>query len=132
IPKGEYGAGHVEIWDRGTYRAEKWRGDEVIATLRGAPDGGLGGEPARVALIRTSRGDGDDWLLHRMALPDSGDAKSTKSAKSTNSASAAPARPARDEYRPMLATLGALERPPVGEYAVEMKWDGHRVLAYVE
>ena len=35
IPKGEYGAGKIEIWDRGTYEAEKFRDDEVIAHLRG-------------------------------------------------------------------------------------------------
>src|SRR5206468_8671152 len=25
IPRGEYGGGAVEIWDRGTYETEKWR-----------------------------------------------------------------------------------------------------------
>ncbi len=33
IPKGEYGAGKMRIWDRGTYEAEKFRDDEVIATF---------------------------------------------------------------------------------------------------
>ena len=35
IPKGEYGAGTMTIWDRGTYAAEKFRDDEVIATFHG-------------------------------------------------------------------------------------------------
>ena len=35
IPKGEYGAGKMRIWDRGTYDAEKFRDDEVIATFHG-------------------------------------------------------------------------------------------------
>src|SRR5690606_9778423 len=35
IPKGEYGAGHVQIWDSGVYELEKWRDDEVIVTLEG-------------------------------------------------------------------------------------------------
>ncbi len=35
IPKGEYGAGEVTIWDSGTYELEKWRDDEVIVTLHG-------------------------------------------------------------------------------------------------
>ena len=48
IPHGEYGAGDVDIWDRGEYELEKWRDDEVIATLHGQPDGGLGGEPRAV------------------------------------------------------------------------------------
>src|SRR6202012_1817063 len=28
IPEGEYGGGHVTIWDHGTYECEKWRDNE--------------------------------------------------------------------------------------------------------
>ena len=69
IPRGEYGGGKVPIWDSGTYTTEKWRdGKEVIVTLTGRPDGGLGGEPRRFALS-TPRLGGDDknWLIHLMA-----------------------------------------------------------------
>lgn len=79
IPKGEYGAGEVTIWDAGTYELEKWRvGHEVIATLHGRADGGLGGVPRRYALIRAKgmggrRGEAEDagredrnWLIHLM------------------------------------------------------------------
>ena len=69
IPKGEYGAGTVQIWDAGTYELEKWRDDEVIATLHGRPDGGLGGDPYRFALIRTDA-DKRQWLVHRMKEQD--------------------------------------------------------------
>src|SRR5690606_24881337 len=61
IPKGEYGAGEVTIWDHGTYDLEKWRHDEVIVTLTGQPEGPLGDE-VKVALIKT----GENWLIHRM------------------------------------------------------------------
>jgi len=149
IPAGEYGAGHVDIWDHGRYETEKWRDDEVIVTLHGAADGGLGGEPAKVALIRTG-GDGkENWLIHRMAL----DAPPPKQA-GTRSAGSKPAaskpsvsrasrsraprrrttadRPAKDDYRPMLAQLGSERRLPRGDdLAVEMKWDGVRVLAHI-
>ncbi|SDL01901.1 ATP-dependent DNA ligase LigD ligase module /ATP-dependent DNA ligase LigD phosphoesterase module /ATP-dependent DNA ligase LigD polymerase module [Arthrobacter sp. ov407] len=65
IPKGQYGAGTVSIWDRGYYECEKWvAGKEVIATLTGAEDGGLGG-PRRFALIHTGQAD-DQWLIHLM------------------------------------------------------------------
>ncbi|TKV56851.1 ATP-dependent DNA ligase [Nakamurella flava] len=57
IPHGEYGGGHMEIWDSGTYVTEKWRDHEVIVVLRGQRAKG------RYALIRTN---GDQWLLHRM------------------------------------------------------------------
>ncbi len=64
IPKGEYGAGKVIIWDSGTYDAEKFNdaGDsgekgEVIVNLHGQRISG------RYALIQTN---GDQWLAHRM------------------------------------------------------------------
>jgi len=66
IPKGEYGGGHVDIWDSGEYELEKWRDDEVIATLHGRESGGLGGDPVKLALIRTDRDEGKNWLIHRM------------------------------------------------------------------
>jgi DNA ligase D-like protein (predicted polymerase)/DNA ligase D-like protein (predicted 3'-phosphoesterase) len=35
IPKGEYGGGHVSIWDRGTYEAHKWTDYEIDVTFHG-------------------------------------------------------------------------------------------------
>ncbi|MDR7189502.1 bifunctional non-homologous end joining protein LigD [Microbacterium sp. BE35] len=65
IPAGEYGGGTVTIWDDGRYELEKWRDDEVIATLEGRPGGPLG--RVRLALIRTAgQGEKSSWLLHRM------------------------------------------------------------------
>jgi bifunctional non-homologous end joining protein LigD len=64
IPKGEYGGGHVDIWDKGTYELEKWRdGKEVIATLHGTKHGNR-----KYALIHTG-GEGkaeQNWLIHLM------------------------------------------------------------------
>ncbi|HEX5858852.1 MAG TPA: ATP-dependent DNA ligase [Microbacterium sp.] len=65
IPKGEYGAGTVTIWDDGRYELEKWRDDEVILTVEGRPGGPLG--RVRLALIRTDgKGEKSTWLMHRM------------------------------------------------------------------
>src|SRR6059058_4892273 len=36
IPKGEYGAGTMKVWDSGTYECHKFRDDEVIVTFHGA------------------------------------------------------------------------------------------------
>ncbi|MCW2829690.1 MAG: ATP-dependent ligase [Aeromicrobium sp.] len=63
IPKGEYGGGVVTIWDSGTYELEKWKPREIIATLTGRKDGGLGGD-YKFALIKTDK----NWLIHRMSI----------------------------------------------------------------
>ncbi|MBT2567925.1 ATP-dependent DNA ligase [Arthrobacter sp. ISL-85] len=70
IPKGQYGAGVMTIWDTGTYELHKWiNGKEVIVTLTGSEGGGLGGS-RKVALIHTGRGQGKEaegqWLIHLM------------------------------------------------------------------
>ncbi|WP_062994358.1 ATP-dependent DNA ligase [Nocardia mikamii] len=57
IPRGEYGAGQMTIWDSGTYDTEKWRADEVIVQFHGERLDG------RYAFIRT---DGKQWLMHLM------------------------------------------------------------------
>lgn len=61
IPKGQYGAGTVSIWDTGTYELEKWReGEEVMVVLHGRTPETDG---QRYVFIHTG---GDNWLLHRM------------------------------------------------------------------
>jgi bifunctional non-homologous end joining protein LigD len=61
IPKGEYGAGTMVVWDSGTYEAEKFRENEVIATFHGERMSG------RYAIFQTR---GKDWLIHRMDPPE--------------------------------------------------------------
>ncbi|MCW2840811.1 MAG: ATP-dependent ligase [Aeromicrobium sp.] len=64
IPKGEYGGGEVTIWDHGTYELEKWNAREVIATLTGTKEGGIGGR-RKYALIHTDK---NQWLIHQMMI----------------------------------------------------------------
>ena len=60
IPRGEYGAGTVTIWDHGTYETVKWDDREVKVVLHGSRlTGGY-------ALFRT--GD-DSWMIHRERVP---------------------------------------------------------------
>ena len=106
IPKGQYGAGSMTIWDSGTYEAEKLRDDEVIVTLHGERVDG------KYALFQTK---GNQWMIHRMSPP------------------ADPTRePVPHDLRPMLAT--AAEDLPLDEenWAFEMKWDGMRVILVIE
>ncbi len=129
IPRGEYGAGVMTIWDTGTYDVEKWRDDEVIFTLHGRAGGGVDG--LRLALIRTSgEGEKSQWLLHRM--------KSEKSARRASHARAArgtsPARGGGEgDDAPMLATLAGVAQARTaasrwGEPWAEFKWDGIRAI----
>ncbi len=140
IPRGEYGGGQVSIWDSGTFELHKWReGQEVVVTLQGRPDGGLGGGLRKYALIHTGGGKNAkgtkadrSWLMHLMA-PD----------PDPSSEPAAPAEPDPEpavsedagfplEVAPMLATLtdGTHFGPEEG-WAFEMKWDGVRAVAYL-
>jgi len=108
IPAGEYGGGAVTIWDRGTYRAEKWTDSEVKVVLRGGRVSG------RYVLFRTR---GKDWMVHRMDPPPTPDWQ-----------------PLPELIRPMMATAGTLPPPGAedGRWAYEMKWDGVRAVVYVE
>ncbi len=130
IPAGEYGGGNVRIWDAGTYELEKWRdGKEVIATLHGRPDGGLGGAPAKFALIRT----GKDWLIHRMVIEDADAPKTVPEERAGAERPNASRRAADiDPIDPMLATLSAPDEvTDPDDWHFEMKWDGVRIIAYL-
>ena len=135
IPVGEYGAGEVSIWDRGVYELEKWRDDEVIVTLHGEADAGLGGT-ARFALIRTSdshsRTAANNWLIHRLKPGGgaSGGSRTNARPRSGPAARIAPP-PSKNAYSPMLAAAGSEADLGADEWAFEMKWDGMRALAYL-
>jgi bifunctional non-homologous end joining protein LigD len=105
IPKGEYGAGTMTVWDRGTFEAEKFRADEVIADFHGERLRG------RYALFRTR---GDDWLIHRMDPPEDPGYE-----------------PMPDRLAPMLARSGPLPADDAA-YGYEVKWDGIRALLYCD
>jgi DNA ligase D-like protein (predicted 3'-phosphoesterase) len=75
IPKGQYGAGRVEIWDKGTYRNLRKNGESV--SMAEALDEGkveifLDGRQlhGRYALIRTSWDDESNWLWLKMKEED--------------------------------------------------------------
>jgi bifunctional non-homologous end joining protein LigD len=105
IPKGEYGAGTMTIWDSGTYDAEKFRDDEVIATFHGERVRG------RYALFRTRE---NDWMIHRMDPPEDPGYE-----------------PFPSDLRPMLARSGALPAKEE-QFGFEVKWDGIRAILYAD
>lgn len=145
IPKGQYGAGEVSIWDSGNCTIEKWReSKEIIAVLTGAPDGGLGGVPRRFVLIQASgMGDKDNWLLQLTkdqpsgsGPPDDGAPDDAGDGKSEAAREPSPKQAVADlsgePLRPMLATAGtAKDISGEQDWSFEMKWDGYRALAVV-
>ncbi len=109
IPKGNYGAGSVEIWDTGTFELlEEKRDGGLTVRLHGARlEGTWTLVPAKLD------GDPKNWLLIR-----------------NRDESSAPPGAFRNDYAPMLATLGE-GLPPGSDWSYEVKWDGYRALGYV-
>jgi bifunctional non-homologous end joining protein LigD len=108
IPKGEYGAGTVEIWDKGTYElVEEKRDGGLTVRLHGEKlDGVWALVPAKLS------GDPKNWLILRKREDGAGSA--------------------RRNYKPMLATLEEPENIPRGkDWEFEIKWDGYRIVSRV-
>ncbi|HEY3764380.1 MAG TPA: DNA ligase D [Gaiellales bacterium] len=107
IPAGEYGAGTVEIWDRGHYElVEEKRDGGFTVRLSGERLNGLWTlVPARLD------GDERNWLM--MRKDDGGPG------------------PDAAGLRPMLA-VAATDLPAGADWVYEVKWDGYRVIAAVE
>jgi DNA ligase D-like protein (predicted 3'-phosphoesterase) len=60
IPEGEYGAGTVEIWDKGTYVPVKWKEKEIIVDIHGERLKG------KYVLIKTKfKGNKNSWLFFK-------------------------------------------------------------------
>ncbi len=108
IPKGNYGAGSVEIWDRGTYELleEKKNGGLTVRLHGEKLQGTWALVPAKLS------GDPKNWLIIRKR----------------DEAAAERSKPGR--YKAMLATL-AKELPKGEGWLFEVKWDGYRAISYV-
>ncbi len=108
IPKGEYGAGTVEIWDSGTYELleEKKNGGLTVRLKGERLDGTWALIPAHLS------GDEKNWLIIRKR-------DETRPAPRTTGT-----------YAPMLATL-AEDVPRGAGWEFEVKWDGYRAIAAV-
>lgn len=59
IPKGQYGAGEVEIWDKGFYVPVRWEDDKIDVVLAGERLKG------RYEIIRYKDNEEDQWLLFK-------------------------------------------------------------------
>lgn len=157
IPDGNYGAGSVIIWDRGTYVTLK---DPEQGLADGEIKFRLAGEKLTGGwtLVRL-KGDGTDWLLIKerdpsarpladydvlVEEPDSvvtGKAvdepepepapRKAVKAKAPGKIAGARAAPMPRKWRPQLATLA--EQAPIGPgWVHEIKYDGYRTLVFFD
>ena len=111
IPKGQYGAGTMKIWDAGTFELHKWDARKVEVTFHGERLHGRYG----LFVIGRDEATKQDWMIHRMDPPDD------------------PDRVAMPERLvPMMARPSdELPRPERG-WSYEVKWDGVRAIAYAQ
>lgn len=153
IPKGQYGAGTVIIWDRGTWTPvgdprEGLVNGKLVFQLHGEKLAGLW------ELVRTAKpGEKkqDPWLLFKkrgdawarpaaeydvlQALPDSvvekplGPIEAREAGEAPDLSQAVKA-PFPRTFEPQLATLAATV-PAAGDWVIESKFDGYRMLVRV-
>ena len=110
IPKGQYGAGTMRVWDRGTYEVLKWERRKIEVLLHGERVQG------RYALFPIDKDeDPKNWMIHRMDPP-----------ADEAAASAMP-----EKIVPMMARTGTLPRDDE-DWAFEVKWDGVRAICHSE
>jgi bifunctional non-homologous end joining protein LigD len=152
IPEGNYGAGAVVVWDRGTYRP-LGDGDPLDALARGRLEIVFSGHKMRGvwALIRMSKSE-QDWLLFRKAQPGASPADLTaryprsvisgmtieeirdpaarrEALRRAAAATGAPVRAVAPTAQGFMLA-DAAERPfSDGAWVFEIKYDGVRVLA---
>ncbi|HEX4673269.1 MAG TPA: DNA polymerase ligase N-terminal domain-containing protein, partial [Solirubrobacteraceae bacterium] len=69
IPKGQYGAGTMKIWDTGTFELHKWDPRKVEVTFHGERLHGRYG----LFVIGRDEATKQDWMIHRMDPPDDPD-----------------------------------------------------------
>lgn len=145
IPKGEYGAGVVEVWDRGTWSPV---GDPAADLARGEMKFHLAGErlQGQFVLIRLKprpNEHAENWLLikeHDEHEQPGGDVAAMEQATPAKPAAPKPAasdRPAQRAIRGPLPKSQApqlaipVEEPPTGrDWLCEIKFDGYRMMVF--
>ena len=159
IPAGQYGAGRVIVWDRGTWEPdgdalEGWRKGRLHFTLQGHK---LQGGWALVRMGKSKAGSAKPtWLLIKEkdehartaaefsvveAQPDSV-ATLAAPQQPAQAKVPSPARPPRKrptpavplppQVGPQLATLAAAAPEPAQDWLYELKFDGYRILGRIE
>ena len=111
IPKGQYGAGTMTIWDRGTFELHKWEERKVEITFHGERLSGRYG----MFPIGKPGDSANDWMIHRMDPPADPDRE-----------------PMPERIVPMMARPSSTLPSDGKNWSFEVKWDGVRAIAYVQ
>jgi bifunctional non-homologous end joining protein LigD len=140
IPSGNYGAGKVTLWDRGTYEwlgdkspEQQWQKGDLKLRFHGQK---IAGE---FALVRTNRSKGKDWLLIKkndFAVrpgwdPESDTRSILQGPEELSQIEGAVEALMPAKIEPMLAVLGS-SLPQGSDWLYEVKWDGYRALCFIE
>jgi bifunctional non-homologous end joining protein LigD len=107
IPKGNYGAGTMKVWDHGTYDTHEWTDTKATVTFHGEQLGG------RYHLFHIGGRDGNDWMIRRVDPPADPDRE-----------------PMPEHVAPLIASPGPL--PTGDDHAFGLHLDGRRVIAFCE
>jgi bifunctional non-homologous end joining protein LigD len=107
IPKGNYGAGTMKVWDSGTYETHEWSDEKATVTFHGEKVTG------RYHLFHIGR-DPKDWMIRRVDPPADPDRE-----------------PMPEQVELVVPAVGRLPANDAG-HAFEIAWPGLPVAAFCE
>ena len=139
IPKGNYGAGHMIIWDTGTFEVDTKETDKELSEQLAIGNIKLNFYGSKIrgrfALVRTtSKNDTEQWLLLKKkdeyAITTFYNAETLVPISTTRIKKFATQLKPGSIIQPMLAssTKDIFNDP---NYIFELKWDGYRVIAHI-
>lgn len=108
IPKGNYGAGTMTVWDAGTYETHEWSETKATVTFHGEQVQG------KYHLFHIGGRAGNDWMIRRVDPPVDPDRV-----------------PMPEHVAPLLAVPGPLPKDDA-RHTYSIAWGGRRALAFCE
>jgi bifunctional non-homologous end joining protein LigD len=108
IPKGNYGAGTMKVWDSGTYETHEWTDEKATVTFHGEQVQG------KYHLFHIGGRGGNDWMIRRVDPPLDPDRE-----------------PMPEHVTPLVPTSGPLPGDDE-DHAYAIAWGGRRALAFCE
>src|SRR4051794_10516523 len=108
IPKGNYGAGTMKVWDHGTYESHEWTETKATVTFHGEHVKG------RYHLFHIGGRDGNDWMIRRVDPPVDPDRE-----------------PMPEHVAVLIPAPGPLPEDDA-RHAYAIAWEGRRAVAFCE